>query len=559
MDLQGNRAERFAQLREQARAGANGTTFRGYENLWREARAAGDETIARQCLRDLAQLTAQIDPNVGRELAQAAGGVAPRGTPDLSVIVVGAPISAGEPPALRAIAAQTLPAARFEVIVADASGSASRNEGLRAATGRIVLFMDPDVAPAPDAFERLLAAHSAAQPRVVAGRIDGGDLTRLPLPRLLERIGLASSLSDFTQSGEISGELCDAGFLSAPREALLRAGGFDPELTCFDGADLGVRLTSDGATCWFDPSIVATRPVDSDLDSWLRRARAMGADWFRLRAKHGADAPPSFLRGIGLEAAAAESILSTLLTQSDVQERCTASLRESLREFAAVAAKPSDRGDLFALVQGDFSDLLLRVTRHELMRGFVNAANGGTRESLETCTAKLAHGAAVLVLNDPAGLAATKVVLQHLPADAQLVVACAATAPVDALPNDRRLVKMRIPAVATSEQTRNALLGATTADFFVLLDGSCAPTAADWNALRLTLGTVPCIGACNVEGDGEGPVAKAKLSARLGGDLVAVRRDVIASDPGEAGPLLERLVRRGYRLATARPGLVACG
>ena len=70
--------------------------------------------------------------------------------------------------------------------------------------------------------------------------------------------------------------------------------------------------------------------------------------------------------------------------------------------------------------------------------------------------------------------------------------------------------------------------------------------------------TVRVIGACNVEGDSGGPLAHAELAARLPEELVAIRRDVLENDPGGAGTLLERLARRGLRLATANPGLVAC-
>jgi hypothetical protein len=209
-------------------------------------------------------------------------------------------------------------------------------------------------------------------------------------------------------------------------------------------------------------------------------------------------------------------------------------------------------------VADDFAGLLLRVTRHELARGFVNAVQGASREALERCTARLRKGAAVLVLEDESLLPAIEVVCANLPEGGVLVAAIPQGAPSGKLPSDPRLVRMSIPKQASSAVLRAALLGATDADFLVLLDGTCAPTRSDWEAIRLTLGTLPCIGACNVEGDSGGPFARAELATRLPDALVAIRRDVVESDPGEAGPLLDRLVRRGYRFATAKPGLVAC-
>src|SRR5262245_44939946 len=113
------RQRRYAELREQATAGATGATFAGYEALHREARAAGDEALARRCLRDLAELTSLLDPvagpEVGRKLAAAAG-AAPRGERELTVVVVGAPESAGDVPALVGLANQTIEPACVETI-----------------------------------------------------------------------------------------------------------------------------------------------------------------------------------------------------------------------------------------------------------------------------------------------------------------------------------------------------------------------------------------------------------------------------------------------------------
>jgi hypothetical protein len=554
------RQRRYADLREQATAGATAATFAGYEALHREARAAGDEALARRCLRDLAELTSLLDPEVGRKLAAAAG-PDPRGERELTVVVVGAPEAAGDVPALRALAEQTIAPERVETIVSDSGGPAARNEALRAASGRIVAFVDADVAPARDALERIVAAHgdAAAPPRVVVGRVELSGLEREPLARLLIQLRIEGALTGFDRPGAIAGELCDSSFFSAPRAELVRAGGFDAELVRCDGADLGVRLERAGFAAWFEPAIRATRAASGDLDAWLERARALGADWFHLSAKHGAAAPPSFLRDVGLDAGATESLVARLLAGADAHARCTTSLRESLREFARiVAARPAEADGLFVKVVDDFTSLLLRVTRHELTRGFVNRAQGSPRAALERCATNVKRGAAVLVLRDESLLPAVEVVLQNLPADGVLVVAAPDGAPLSRLPDDPRIARMAIPRQPTPEQLRRGLLAATDADFLVLLDGTLAPTRNDWEAMRLTLATLPLIGACSVDGETGEALATAQLSSHLPDALIALRRDAVESDPGEAGPLLTRLVRRGYRLATAKAGLAEC-
>jgi hypothetical protein len=551
---------RFAELRAQATAGATAATFEGYEALLRAARRAGDEALARRCLRDLAELTSHLDPEIGRKLAAAAG--APeRIAKELTVVVTGAPESAGELPALRALAHQTIAPARVETILCDANGPTARNEALRAASGRIVAFIAADVAPASDALERILTAHgdAAAAPRVIVGAIAAEGIDSSPLARLLTHLRIDGALAEFREAGAIAGELNDSAFFSAPRAELVRAGGFDSELACYDGAELGVRLEQAGIPTWFDPAIRATRKADGDLDAWLARARAIGADWFHSSAKHGAAAPPSFLREVGLDAGATESLVARLLAGADAHARCTQSLRESLRDFArVVAANPAQADELFVKVVDDFTRLLLRVTRHELMRGFVNRAQGSSRAALEQCATKVARGAAVLVLRDEGLLEAVRVVTENLPENGTLVIAASEGAPIARLPADRRIARMAIPRNPTAEQLRDGLLAATAADFLVLLDGTLAPTRADWEAIRLTLSTLPLIGACNVDGETGEALASASLCSHLPESLIALRRDVVESDPGETGPLLTRLVRRGYRLATAKAGLAAC-
>jgi hypothetical protein len=286
----------------------------------------------------------------------------------------------------------------------------------------------------------------------------------------------------------------------------------------------------------------------------------MGGDWPRMRRLHGAAARPAWMAGIGLDEPSGDALFERLLAASDRHARCVAALRDSLCEIElAVARDPAGAPALLEKLRADLTATLLDVTRHELIRGFVHATSGGGSELLERCAARTERGAALVVLANDASAQAATLALTELPAWAEVIVGILEGAPERPLPADPRLRRLRLPKGAGAAHLKRALLESCGADFFVLLDGTLVPTHADWEALRLTLATLPSVGACNVEGEG-GELAKARLAAHLPNDLVAVRRDVIESDSGDAGPLLERLMRRGYRFATATParGTTAC-
>jgi hypothetical protein len=557
----------YSSIRLEARAATN-ETFQRYEELWRAARRAGRHDLATRVLNDLVELTEQLDPATARLLADAAqrsGAASVIATPvepatnassgapnavDLTVVVVGvAPTN--EAPAVRSLGRQTLAASRFETRFAPQADGPSLNRAIETARGRVVLFVEPDVELAPDALERHVAAHSGpnAAPRAVLGRVDVDGLELRPLSWALDRMGLAGCQHGTTNDEEVPGECFAFAHASVPRATLEKVGGCDSRLAVFAAAELGARLAASGVAVVLAPSIGARRPATVDLDGWLARGRAMGGEWCTLQRKHGDQAPPTWLRSVGLEERAVEPLLERLLDGADRQARGVAALRDSIAEIERVLArKPAEASATLERIADDLVRSLLEVTRHELARGFVNAALGGDASSLERCAAT-GRGAAVLVLASDRNVAAVGPTLAELPNWAQLVVAGDAAAIARPLPDDRRLVRLEIPSGGSKTSLARALLASSGADLFVLLDGSCAPTRAEWEALRLTLSTLPAIGACDV-GETSGALAKARLAATLPTALVAVRRDVVESDSDAGGSFLDRLVQRGYRLAT---------
>jgi len=559
MDRSQEFEQRLAGLRAEARRGATAETFRGYEALCRAAREQGAAWIAAQALRDLATLTVELDPETARLLARAAESAGAAAAPaaerrefDASVIVLGLAAPATDAPVLASLERQTLPRSCFETLLADRSDARAINEAISAALGRVLVFVAPDVSLAADALARHVATHEApVPPQLVLGALDREGLSLRPLAWSLERLGLLGCQHAPEDGGDLPPELVALDHASARREVVLRACGFDPSLSAFAGLELGARLSATGVRCVLAPQIRATRPAAIDLDGWLARARSMGADWLALRRRHGAGAPPSWLRDAGLEEAEREELLARLLADADVHERRVRSLRESLHEIEQVLARDPARADsILARLGGDLGGLVLEVTRHELMRGFVHAVLGGSPRSLEECATRTSRGAAVLVAGGGDVAAAAAAAVAELPDWAELVVAVPPGAAAPALPADRRVSTFALPAAGGGGALRRSLLAATGADFFVLLDGSCVPTRPEWAALRLTLAALPGVGACGV-GDEPGDLARATLCSSLPASIVAARRDVIESDLEATDPFLDRVVRRGLRLATA--------
>ncbi len=188
--------------------------------------------------------------------------------------------------ALDALAGQTLPRERFEVVVvrADAPGptsaapdglqvrflwaaansgpAAKRNVGWRATTAPLVAFTDDDCRPAADWLEQLLAAADGRDGDfLLQGRTE-------PDPEEITRLhGLAVTQEISAPSGWY--ETCNVAY---PRELLERLGGFDERFGGADAGDypvggedtdLGLRAVAAGADERFVEGAVVRHAVHS--------------------------------------------------------------------------------------------------------------------------------------------------------------------------------------------------------------------------------------------------------------------------------------------------------
>jgi len=188
--------------------------------------------------------------------------------------------------ALDALARQTLPRDRFEVVVVraddpgpkatapdglpvrflsaapDSGPAAKRNVGWRATAAPLVAFTDDDCRPASDWLEQLLAAAGRQEREyLLQGRTE-------PDPDELSRLhGLAVTQTISTASGWY--ETCNIAY---PRELLERLGGFDERFGGADAGDypvggedtdLGLRAVAAGAEQHFVETAVVRHAVHS--------------------------------------------------------------------------------------------------------------------------------------------------------------------------------------------------------------------------------------------------------------------------------------------------------
>jgi glycosyltransferase involved in cell wall biosynthesis len=237
------------------------------------------------------------------------------GTMRASVVVPVYNGGAGLPECLRALSAQTLPRADYEIIVVDdgstddsakqaerfharllrqenRGAAAARNKGLSVASGEWVAFTDADCLPSRGWLEYLLVA-VAAKPEHgpvlgAAGRIVG-----------FPTDSAAARFVDLTGALDAERHLAHPRFPFAPsgnvmyrRSALLATGGFDARYVSYEACELHQRLLEhQRGEFYFAPRAVVLHRHRSSWREYVRQqfnyGRGMGQFYWHQRTKIG--------------------------------------------------------------------------------------------------------------------------------------------------------------------------------------------------------------------------------------------------------------------------------
>jgi GT2 family glycosyltransferase len=214
------------------------------------------------------------------------------GHDDFEVIVID-DASSDETPELLDRAVQKLPNLRYETLRVNSGPAQARNRGVELARGRVIVFLDDDVAAAPD----LLAVHARFHEQrgddlsALLGRVDWHpDLKITPFMRWLDSAGLQFAYDTWLEEGEVDRpyRAFYMANISIPRRAILDAGGFDERFPfpAFEDYELGWRLVRGGVRMWYLPRARAFHTRSIDLRTFRRRMRMVARSSDILLAKH---------------------------------------------------------------------------------------------------------------------------------------------------------------------------------------------------------------------------------------------------------------------------------
>jgi GT2 family glycosyltransferase len=160
--------------------------------------------------------------------------------------------------------------------------AATRNAGIKAASGEFILFLDDDVWAAPD----LLQAHYEKQREIGGGAVVGAAPISEEVPHDIwndfYRQWIDKLNNKMIRSEELSYHFFFTGNASVSREALNRSGLFDESFKGYSSEDseLGYRLKTSGIKIVYQPKAVGyhynIETLDAILDKkleWGRSAR----------------------------------------------------------------------------------------------------------------------------------------------------------------------------------------------------------------------------------------------------------------------------------------------
>jgi GT2 family glycosyltransferase len=182
---------------------------------------------------------------------------------------------------------------RYEQFEQNGGPARARNRGIELAEGDVLVFLDDDVAAAPDLLEEHLRFHEAHPDgsRALLGRVDWHPSLRVtPFMRWLDSTGLQFAFDTWLTEGEVA-DPCLAFYManiSISRAKVQAVGGFDERFPnpAFEDYELGWRLTNLGLKLFYRPQARAFHTRAIDLKTFRRRTSMVAESFVFLKSIH---------------------------------------------------------------------------------------------------------------------------------------------------------------------------------------------------------------------------------------------------------------------------------
>lgn len=155
--------------------------------------------------------------------------------------------------------------------------AATRNNGVKAANGRLLLFLDDDVVPTKTLVAEHLKAHEAGEDLVVIGPMLNPDDYKMKPWVEWEQLMLTKQYNAMeVGEWEPTARQFYTGNTSLAKAKFAEAGGFDPTFRRAEDVELAYRLADLGVKFVFKPSAIGYHYADRSFDSWLNIAYSYG-------------------------------------------------------------------------------------------------------------------------------------------------------------------------------------------------------------------------------------------------------------------------------------------